>query len=229
MDTMKNSGSKFSKFMFVAVLVTWCSVSCVGQNQWKDVYRESAWKERDSWQRAPELIKQLQLKSESSVADIGSHEGYMTIKLAGVVKAGRVYAVDVNAQKLALLKEHLSARHIDNVTAVQGDYDDPKLPTGTLDGVIILDTYHEMDDHDKILQRVKEALKKNGRLVICEPIAPSRRELTRTEQEAKHEVAMAFVKEDLIKAGFTILSQQDPFVDRMEVKGDVMWMLVAQK
>lgn len=200
------------------------------QDQWKNIYRESAWKERDKWQRAGDLIDQLQLKSGSNVADIGCHEGYMTVKLADVVKTtGRVYAVDVDGPKLELLKQHLDERGIANVTTIKGDYDNPKLPAGQLDGVIILDTYHEMDDHDKILLHVKEALKKNGHLVICEPIAASRRGLKRAEQEARHEIAMKFVEEDLNKAGFSIVKREDPFADRTEVKGDVMWMLVAVK
>lgn len=200
------------------------------QDQWKNIYRESAWRERDAWQRAPELIKQLRLKNGSSVADIGCHEGYMTMKLADAVKpSGRVYAVDVDAPKLELLKKHLTDRGISNVTTIKGEYDDPKLPTDQLDGVIILDTYHEMSDHDKILIHVKAALKRGGRIVICEPIAESRRGLSRAEQEAKHEIAMKFVEEDLLKAGFSIVRKQDPFADRTKIKGDVMWMIVAEK
>jgi tRNA A58 N-methylase Trm61 len=154
----------------------------------------------------------------------------MTVKLADVVKPlGRVYAVDVDAPKLESLKEHLTKRGIENVTTIKGDYDDPKLPSGKFDGVIILDTYHEMDDHDKILLHVKDALKQNGRLVICEPIAASRRGLARSEQEARHEIAMKYVEEDLAKAGFSVVQRQDPFADRTDVKGDVMWMLVAEK
>jgi precorrin-6B methylase 2 len=199
------------------------------QDPWKNVYKESAWKERDAWQRAPELIRQLRLTTTSAVADIGCHEGYMTVKLADVVKSGHVYAVDVEAPKLTLLKQHLAQRGIENVNVIKGDYDDPKLPPNQLDGVLILDTYHEMDDHDKILAHVKTALKLNGRLVICEPIAETRRSLPRSDQEAKHEIGMKFVEEDLIRAGFRIVKRQDPFADRTAVKGDVMWMLVAEK
>jgi ubiquinone/menaquinone biosynthesis C-methylase UbiE len=216
--------------ILLGLFVGFCPGIAQAQDPWKNIYRESAWKDRDAWQRAPELIRQLRLKAGSIVADIGCHEGYMTIKLADVVKpSGRVYAVDVDAPKLESLNEHLDKRGIANVTTIKGDYDDPKLPAGKFDGVIILDTYHEMDDHDKILLHVKDALKENGRLVICEPIASSRRGLTRAEQEARHEIAMKYVEEDLAKAGFSIVERQDPFADRTDVKGDVMWMLVAEK
>jgi 2-polyprenyl-3-methyl-5-hydroxy-6-metoxy-1,4-benzoquinol methylase len=190
---------------------------------WLNVYTESAWKERDKWQKAGEIIRKLNVDKKSVVADVGSHEGYMTFKLANV--ADTVYAVDVDQSKLDKIQRHKPS----NVLLVKGDYDDPKLPSGKLDAVVILDTYHEMKDHDKILQHVFASLKDGGRLVICEPIAESRRKLIRADQEKKHEVSMKFVLEDLAKAGFTILEKTDPFVDREKIKGDKMWIIVSRK
>jgi len=211
-------------------ILSFCSLTVAGQDPWKNIYRESAWAERDTWQRANDIIKFLKIQEGSTVADIGCHEGYMTIKLSGEVKAkGIVYAVDVEQDKLDLLKKHLTDRKINNVHLVKGDYDNPKLPTNSLDAAIILDTYHEMDDHDEILQHVKASLKNGGRLILCEPIADVRKKLARAEQEKKHELGMNFALEDLKKAGFEIVYQKDPFIDRSKVKGDMMWMVVAQK
>jgi len=202
----------------------------IGQDQWKNVYTESAWAERDKWQKAGELIRQLYIIPGSKVADVGSHEGYMTVKLSAAVgKSGNVFAVDVDQSKLDKLKDHLARRSISNVELIKGDYDNPKLPLNSLDAVIILDTYHEMDDHDKILQHIKTSLKPGGRLVLCEPIADERRKLNREDQERKHELGMNFALGDLQKAGFTVLKQQDPFVDRSKEKGDKMWLIVAVK
>lgn len=65
--------------------------------------------------------------------------------------------------------------------------------------------------------------------MLCEPIADERRKLIRKDQEAKHELSMSFALEDLLKAGFIILKQQDPFIDRSKEKGDKMWLIVAAK
>lgn len=205
-------------------------VSLFAQDQWKNVYSRNAWADRDKWQRADELIRELNLKPGNKVADVGCHEGYMTVKLSKVVgAAGKVFSVDVDQSKLDKLKSNLQELQISNATPVKGDYDNPKLPVNSLDAVIILDTYHEMDDHDKILQHIKASLKSGGRLVICEPIADERKKLTRPEQEKKHELGMNFALDDLKKAGFKILKQQDPFVDRTKEKGDRMWLIVALK
>jgi len=217
------------KYLLLFHFVT-LSLSSLGQDPWKNVYAESAWAERDKWQKADELIRQLTIKPGSNVADIGSHEGYMTVKLSSVVgNTGRVYAVDVEQSKLDKLKDHLSKRNITNVALIKGDHDNPMLPINSLDAVIILDTYHEMDDHDKILLHIKAALKSGGRLVLCEPIADERRKLAREDQERKHELGMSFALEDLQKSGFTILKRQDTFVDRSKEKGDKMWLIVALK
>jgi len=109
----------------------------------------------------------------------------MTVKLSSLVgPAGTVYAIDVDQSKLDKLKGHLETRKLTNVIAVKGNFDDPHLPAGVLDAVLILDAYHEMKDHDKILQHVWVSLKPGGRLVICEPIAEERRTLLRQNRSA---------------------------------------------
>jgi len=209
--------------LFMTILVQ-------AQDPWKNVYTESAWAERDQWQRADEILKYLNLRTGSNVADVGCHEGYMTMKLSAVVGAtGKVFAVDVEQSKLDKLNDHVAKRKITNVNIIKGDYDNPKLPVNALDAVIILDTYHEMDDHDKILQHIKAALKRGGRLILCEPIAEERRKSAREDQERRHELGMNFALADLQRAGFAIQKQQDPFADRSKEKGDKMWLIVAIK
>ncbi len=201
-----------------------------GQDPWKNVYTETAWAARDSWQKAAIIISKLRITSGSHVADLGCHEGYMTVKLSKTVGTkGAVFAADVEQAKLDKLKTHLEERKITNVIAVRCDFDDPKLPVGTLDAVLILDTYHEMKAHDKILGHIRASLKSGGRLVICEPIASERRDLPREGQERKHELGMSFALQDLRKAGYQIVFSQDPFVDREKIKGDKMWIIVAAR
>jgi ubiquinone/menaquinone biosynthesis C-methylase UbiE len=216
--------------MWRAIILILGFHGAAGQDTWKDVYSEQAWKDRDRWQRPAELIRHLNLKPGSQVADVGCHEGYMTMKLASAVGPnGKVFAVDIEQSKLDKLRKHLSDRGITNVAMVKGDEDDPRLSPGTLDAVIILDTYHEMDAHEAMLRHILNALKPGGRLVLCEAIAESRRASSREEQERKHELALSFALDDVRKAGFTVVYKADPFVDRIAEKGDTMWILVVKK
>jgi ubiquinone/menaquinone biosynthesis C-methylase UbiE len=200
-----------------------------GQDKWKNVYKESAWADRDRWQKANELIRYMQLSEGSQVADVGCHEGYMAFKLASAVgPEGKVYAVDVKQEKLDLLTQHAAARKVENIITVKGAYDDPKLPADSLDAVIIIDAYHEMDNYDKILMHIFNALKHGGRLILCEPLATERKNASRKDQQKEHELGMTYAIDDLKKAGFVIVKQQDPYIERTE-KGDLMWLIVAGK
>lgn len=211
-------------------LLIFAGYTAYAQDQWKNIYTQNAWKERDQWQRADDIITQLNLKDGDKVADIGCHEGYMTMKLTKPVgMSGKVYAVDVQQNRLDKLNGILKDRGITNVTAVKGDYDNPHLPSNSLNGAIIIDTYHEMADHDDMLKHIKAALKTGGKLVICEPIAEDRRNWSRAEQERQHELGMNYAMEDLQKAGFKIVFKQDPYIDREKIKGDKMWLIVAEK
>jgi len=212
-------------FLFVLFFM-----SVLAQDPWKNIYSQHAWAARDKWQKSGELIRLMNVSRGGTVADIGCHEGYMTFKLAQKVeRAGVVYAVDVESGKLEKVKKRAQENNISQIKIIKGDSDNPKLPSNVLDAVIILDTYHEMDNHEEILQHVKTSLKRGGRLLICEPIADSRRELSRSEQEKKHELAMEFALADLKKAGLKIFYQKDNFIDRTKEKGDKMWVVVAVK
>lgn len=201
-----------------------------GQNPWKDVYKETSWAQRDTWQRPREILKFLNLERGSTVADIGCHEGYFTVKLAEEVEStGKVFAVDISQNKLDKLKKHLATRRINNVRAILGKPDNPNLPAQILNAVLIVDTYHEIAAHAEMLRHLRGALKPGGRIVLCEPISEAAESLSREEQQKKHELGINYALNDLQKAGFRILFKQENFVDRTQEKGDRMWIIVAER
>lgn len=210
----------------LALILLSCTVSL---GQYNNIYRESAWKERDKWQHPERILEAMRLEADSKVADIGCHQGYLTVKLAEEIGInGRVYAVDVDEYQLSKLEGNLKKRKLlGKVEIVKGDYDNPNLPSNVLDAAIIIDSYHEMDEHKKMLQHILTALKPGGRFVLIEPIAPERESLTREQQTSRHEIAIRYAREELLEAGFEILKEENPFIDRMEAKGDKEWMIIA--
>ena len=215
------------KCLFIIALLL--PVASRAQNPWKDVYSEKAWAERDGWQKADAIIALLELTESSSVADIGSHEGYFTMKLAPIVSEGIVYAVDISESKLEKVKEISARRSFDNVRAILAKPDDPKLPSQSVDAALIVDTYHEIRDHQTFLANLKRALKPDATLVICEPVSDERKGQSREAQFRKHELDSRYAIEDLHKAGFIIIRHEDKFVDRTDEKGDTMWIIVAKQ
>lgn len=173
------------------------------------------------------LWEAMQLNEGDWVADIGSREGFFTIRMAPIVgETGHVFAVDINANALRDLHQNIEDRQLTNITPVYSVIGDPMLPDQSLDAILIRNTYHEFDEPLQMLAHIKSSLKPNGLLVIAEPIANDQVDASRAEQSRSHYISKNYVVEDLKKAGFTILEEQEQYsVGR---RGDRLWLIVAQ-
>jgi ubiquinone/menaquinone biosynthesis C-methylase UbiE len=193
--------------------------------------------DRDRWQQAGEVIEPLHVKDRSVVADIGSGAGYFALKLAPIVgKRGSVLAVDILKEPLAFLWIRALLRHQSNVYVIHGDPDNPHLPEGQIDAILVANTYHEFAHPRAILIRVFGALHAGGRLVIVDRGPLSDDEESRESEEQQHEIGPSTVETELRETGFEMVSRQDRFIDRpaIERPGDrpdnhTWWLIVAQK
>jgi predicted methyltransferase len=205
----------------VTVLATTAALAAAGQGASGHNERQ-----RDEWQKVGEIFQAMAVRPGAVVADIGAGDGYFTSRLSAAVGAeGRVLAVDIGADVLRRLRTRVADSGLGNVEVIEGAFDDPRLPEGSLDAALIVNAYHEMTEHEAMLAKIKAALKPGGRLVIVEPISPSRRDARREEQTRSHEIAADLVREDARAAGFTELAVHDPFVKRPQGNDDE-WMLV---
>ena len=176
--------------------------------------RRSRESQREEQQRVTDVFKALGISPGAVVADVGAGQGFYTVRLAKAVgSTGRVYAVDVSDSALRSLRGRVADEGIGNVEVIEGAVDDPKLPKGILDAALIVNAYHEMTEHQKMLAHIRAALKPGGRLVILEPISPSVRERARADQTRQHEIAPAIVQQDAKAAGFSVVELMDPFSD----------------
>jgi len=193
-------------------------------------YVEDEWEEHDTWMDTAFIFEKAGVTQGSYVADIGCHEGYLSVRLANTVgEEGRVFAVDVVEYRLETLKEILKKRDLENVNVILGDYDNPKLPKNELDVVIIMDTYHEMTDYMTILQHVNKALKSGGTIVIIEKLKTRIKGKSRSAQTDAHSLSTKYVKKELRKAGFKLTYENNDLGDWENDKDKVIWMLVAMK
>ncbi len=134
--------------------------------------RGAEWLERagrDEEQRPDEVVRTMGLKNGDVVADLGAGTGYFTRRLAKAVgTAGLVYAVDIQPEMLEILKSHVEKSGIRNVRSVLGTNDDPKLPPGSLDWILLVDVYHELQQPKATLVKMREALKPTGKVALVE-------------------------------------------------------------
>jgi ubiquinone/menaquinone biosynthesis C-methylase UbiE len=169
------------------------------------------WLERDEREdeEAPErALRILKIEKGAVVADIGTGSGYMAVRMAKIVgPQGKVYANDIQLGMLDLLRKNVEKAKLTNVVPVLGTTEDPRLPADTLDLAIMVDVYHEFSQPQVMLQKIKQALKPTGRLVLLEyraedPKVPILPEHKMTREQVKLEVEhegfkLAMVNEDL--------------------------------
>jgi ubiquinone/menaquinone biosynthesis C-methylase UbiE len=150
--------------------------------------------EREEEEQPTKLIEALKLKPGDSVADIGAGSGYHTFRIAQRVgPGGKVLAVDIQPEMLALIRERMKARKVDNVEPIQGTATDPKLPPGSVDLILMVDVYHEFEYPFEMTQAMVRALKSGGRLVFVEfrledPKVPIKLVHKMTEKQVRKEM-----------------------------------------
>ncbi len=121
---------------------------------------------RDAYQKPDEVLKALALRPGETVADVGAGSGYFTLRFARAVgPAGRVYAVDVSPDMIRHLNRRIRDAKIANVATILSEPDDPLLPDASVDRVVVVDTWHHVEDHGKYLERLKRVLKPGGQVV----------------------------------------------------------------
>ena len=176
--------------------------------------------ERDLWQRPADVIRALDLKEGGTVVDLGSGSGYFTLKLSAVVGTqGEVVATDLRGVSLFFLRlrAFLAGRHNIRIHLVTPD--DPHLPAGQADAVLISNTYHEFANPKLILEHTYRSLRPGRRLVIVDR-GPR-------EEVHGHEASAARVESEVRQQGFETFSVDDRFIDRPG--DDPWWLLVARR
>ncbi len=125
--------------------------------------------DRDEEQRPDEIVRTMGLRDGDVVADLGAGTGYFTRRLAkAVAPSGQVYAVDIQPEMIDLLKRNVEKAGLTNVLPVLGTGDDPKLPKDSVDWILLVDVYHELQQPKAMLARMREALRPGGRVALVE-------------------------------------------------------------
>jgi ubiquinone/menaquinone biosynthesis C-methylase UbiE len=157
--------------------------------------------EREDEEAPSKALDALELKPGMVVADIGAGSGYYASRMARRVgPSGRVYATDIQQGMIDLLDRRIRSEGLSNVTTVLGGMDDPKLPAGSIDLAIMVDVYHELQQPQIFLQRLKPAFKPGGRLVLLE----FRKEDPKVPILEVHKMSVAEVKQELEAEGFVL-------------------------
>ena len=124
--------------------------------------------EREIEEDVATLIKNMKIKTDDTIADIGAGSGYHVFKMAPLADKGLVYAVDIQPEMLEAIELKKKSKRVSNVETVLGSAKGINLPKNSLDKVLLVDVYHEFSNPLEMIESIKNALKPNGLLFLIE-------------------------------------------------------------
>ena len=190
---------------------------------------------REVQQRATDLLQAMNASPGDWVADVGAGAGYYAMRLSTIVgPQGKVFAEEIGTNVLRTLDLRVKLFELHNVEVVKGEDDNPKLPAESLATVVVVNSYHHFEKYEPMCEQILHSLRPGGRLVIADYSLPAHRQKSRADQLKIHEIDPVLVRSELTRAGFRVLTCEDPFVNRMPEaaltygpKEADMWLMVA--
>ena len=125
-------------------------------------------KEREMEENTTQLLKNLAVQPGTAIADIGAGSGYHSTLLSKMVGTGKVYAVDVEPEMIAYLKNRIKLEGYKNIIPVLSTEQKVSLPANSIDIMLLVDVYHEFSFPYEMTLSMLEALKPSGKLVLVE-------------------------------------------------------------
>ena len=155
---------------------------------------------RDEKLQINRVMDILHITPGKTVADIGAGGGWFTVRAARRVgDAGRVYGEDINPAATKAIEQRAAKEHLPQVHAVLGTPDDPKLPPGTVDAVLLLKVYHEIANPILFMQRLRASLAPGARIGIID----------RNGNGTDHGLKQSILERELSEAGYREIEHYD--------------------
>ncbi len=155
--------------------------------------------EREKEENVSKLIKNMRIKSNDVIADIGAGSGYHAFRMASLAPNGLVYAVDIQTEMLMAIENKKTFSEISNVETILGTEKSVQLPKNSVDKILMVDVYHEFSFPLEMIFSMKNALKSNGELFLIEyraedPLVPIKRIHKMSQKQAVKEMEAAGFK-----------------------------------
>jgi SAM-dependent methyltransferase len=123
---------------------------------------------REKEENVSNLIQNMRIKSNDTIADIGAGSGYHVFRMAPLANKGLVYAVDIQGEMLMAIEKTKKSSKIRNIETILGSEKSVHLPKNSVDKILMVDVYHEFNFPVEMIASMKNALKPNGQLFLIE-------------------------------------------------------------
>lgn len=150
----------------------------------------------------------MEWKPGTVVADIGAGDGRYAFAAAQIVGAsGKIFATEIDQEKLAALRSEVTKRHLANVIILESKEADTNLPAECCDAIFLRRVYHHLTKPAEFDAAVLRSLKPGGRLAIID--FPARSGLDPVEgvpaNRGGHGIPKKIVIDELTSAGLQLV------------------------
>ena len=161
--------------------------------------------DREKEENVSTLIKNMKIKFNDTIADIGAGSGYHVFRLAPLAKKGLIYAVDIQSEMLMAIEKTKESREIINIETILGNEKSVHLPNNSVDKILMVDVYHEFNFPVEMIASMKNALKSNGQLFLIE----YRKEDSKVPIKKIHKMTEKQAVKEMEAAGFKLKENID--------------------
>ncbi len=125
--------------------------------------------ERRAWQKPEEVAALLEIEPGMTVVDLGAGTGYFLSHLSAAAgEGGRVLALDVEPDMVRFMGERAQREGLANVEPRRIPFDDPELEPGSVDRILIVNTWHHIEERAAYSEKLLAALKPGGRVYVVD-------------------------------------------------------------
>jgi len=173
-----------------------------GIDQWVRVFDDP---KRDLWQKPQETVAAMRIAPGMTVADLGAGTGYFNRYLSKAVgPEGMVLALDTEIEMVQHMAERNRREGLSNVLPVLVSPEDPFFPRRRIDRVLIVDTYHHVNDRLSYFAHMRGALAEKGSVIVVDylkkpiPVGPA----------MEHKIDRELVVREMKQIGFNLVREE---------------------
>lgn len=153
------------------------------------------------------ILDELHLKEDMVAAEFGCGTANIAVQLARHVSKGKVYALDIQEEKISALKGRLRQRHITNVIPILCDVEADKGSTlfdSYLDAVLIPNVLFQSENRPAIIKEAHRILKPGGQMMVVDWLKKAH------AGHGEHLAIPGEVKKMAAEAGFMLKKEFNP-------------------
>ncbi len=124
--------------------------------------------DREKEENTSQLLMNMNIQPDDTIADIGAGSGYHTFKMAKLASEGFVYAVDIQPEMIQAISVKQSEQQVNNIQTIQGSEKSINLDENSVSKILLVDVYHEFNFPKEMIESMHKSVTSDGKIYLIE-------------------------------------------------------------